>query len=772
MSRSWIAAVALVLSAFASPAAAADPVSPDQADVLAASFHAAYPGADVRFEPDSVGATFLGGFRTDPLASDPVQAAWLFLERQTAILGLTDPSASLRVERTLEWRGWTMVRFRQLAYGRPVLGRGFVVVADGAGRVYQVAGSFADVSRVADGTPLSDQQAADALRAIVPTVKLTSMDPAVFVDRDGARFVNLVVVENGGPFERYELVQDAVSGRPIAAGSLFKKARANVYPISPAIDPATTEVDLLGLVSTTALEGDHAESYTCTGRYCSGITHRAAPDGAGDYLFLPEEPSFTDPFSETQAYYSADRLGRYMQDNWGLSWNCRGTTVLKVAVNMDYCNAMFGDVDGDRCGDAMIGQGTERDFAYDSDVIFHEFGHGIFSQLTDIRGWGVFDELGPDFTGEGLNEGTADYVAVTVDGDPRLGEYMSGDSCGGSMGEVGLRNADNSFTCPSALVGESHYDGRILLGTMWEIRTALGAAKADALFFSMLAALSDAADYDEVGRGLLAAATRLLGTGVLVAGDETVVETIVTGRKLVDCVRIVDLYDPDTGESFPGNAFSMGIDETGGWIDEIPSGIQFRIRTPLTAFRATLAIRAATIVEPNSYDLYMRAGAAVHFSLSGYSLTIDGYDQVVTGNPDGFTMATWTTPPLVPGSDYYFTFVHRNPTAVLLNFSASVSLTPVRPDAGDGGDAGEDEVVEDVPVEVVEDVEPEADAVEDAVPDVETPDAAEETLEDAADVDGTITVGDGCGCRTTPPAGLSFLSALLLGAAALLLRRR
>ncbi|MBI5500195.1 MAG: hypothetical protein HY907_08130 [Deltaproteobacteria bacterium] len=760
-----LAVLALVGPTLAAPAAAGGPVSPEQADALAASFHASYPEADVRFEPDSVGATFLGGFRTAPLADDPVDAAWRFLERESAILGLTDPSASLRVDRTLEWRGWTMVRFRQLAYGRPVLGRGFVVVADAEGSVYQVAGSFADVSRVAEGAPLSDQEAVAALRMIVPTVKITSLDPAVFVDRDGARFVNLVVVENGGPFERYEVVQDAVSGRPIAAGSLFKKARANVYPISPAIDPATSEVELLGLTSTTALEGDHAQSFACTGRYCSGITHRAAPDAAGDYLFLPEEPSLTDSFSEAQGYYSADRLGRYMQDNWGYTWNCRGTNVMKVAVNMDYCNAMYGDVDGDRCGDAMIGQGTERDFAYDSDVIFHEFGHGLFSQFTDIRGWGVFDELGPDFTGEGLGEGTADYVAVTVDGDPRLGEYMSGDSCGGSMGEVGLRNAENSFTCPSALVGESHYDGRILLGTMWEIRTALGAAKADALFFSMLGALSDVADYDEVGRGLLSAATRLLGTGVLAAGDELVIETIVTGRRLVDCVRIVDLYDPDTGTSTPGNAFSLGIDDTGGWIDEIPSGIQFRIRTPIDAFRASLVIRAATIVEPNSYDVYMRAGAPVHFSLSGYSLIIDGYDQVVTGNPDGFTIATWSTPPLVPGSDYYFTFVHRNPTAVLLNFSASISITPPRPEPTDGG---EEDVVEDVPVEVEE----EAEIEEEVAPDVGTPDATAETVEDAADIDGTITVGDGCGCRATPPAGTSLLAAFFLVAAALLLRRR
>ena len=133
------------------------------------------------------------------------------------------------------------------------------------------------------------------------------------------------------------------------------------------------------------------------------------------------------------------------------------------------------------------------------------------------------------------------------------------------------------------------------------------------------------------------------------------------------------------------------------------------------------------------------------------------------------TIAAWSAPPLVPGNEYYFTFVHRNPTAVMLNFIATLGISPPRPDAGDGDDDAAGEVVEDVPVEAIEDVVP--DAVEEA--DAAPPDVEEDIVDGSGDVDGTITVGDGgCGCRTIPTSGASFLSALLLGAAFLLLRRK
>jgi MYXO-CTERM domain-containing protein len=766
MSRVAALGFLVVLSA-AAPAAAGG-LSPADADAAATAFRLAYGSdVDIQFDSDGRGARFLAGFRTEPLAGDPTEAAWRFLEREALILGLTDARATLRVEGTYEWSGWTAVRFRQVAFGRPVLGRGFVVLADDRGRVYQVAGSIVDVSTIAAGELLSLADAAAALRRVVSTAKVTMLEPVIFADGSTVRFAFRAEVENGGPFERFEVMQDAISGMPLAARNMFKRAQANVYEINPLTTPTLTEVTLGGLVSTTELSGDRADSYACSGGYCDSVIRRAVPDIDGNYFYTPVEPSLTDPFAEVQAYYETNKLNHYLEDNWGFLWECGGSNVMTVAVNLGIANAMFGDVNGDRCGDAILGEGSEVDFSYDSDVIFHEFGHGVFGQVSIVDGWG-FDALGPDFTGGGLGEGTADYTAVTVNNDAHLGEYMATDPSAAS-GEVGLREADNTTTCPRNLVGEEHYDGKIWLGTLWEIRVALGAAKTDALMLATLMALSESAGFDEAGRGLISAATRLVGTGVLAAGDDTVVETITTGRGLPGCERIVDLYDPVTGERFAGTAFSMGLDDMGGWASEMASGIQFRIRTPVTAFRVSLEIRPATVMATNAYDVYMRVGAPVHFVRSGWEWSIDLYDRVLTGNPDGMTMATWSTPPLVPGSDYYFTFVHRNPTAVLMGFTATVAVTEPEPDAGDGG-TDTAEVVEDVPAEipaeVVEDVPAEtpADTVE---PDV-TADAGDDV---GADVPAEVTIGGGgCGCRTVPASGGLLFLAFLLGAA--LLRRR
>jgi hypothetical protein len=306
----------LVVLSVAAPAAAGG-LSRADADAAATAFRLAYGSdVDIQLDPNGRGARFLAGFRTEPLAGDPTEAAWRFLEREAAILGLTDARATLRVEGTYEWRGWTAVRFRQVAYGRPVLGRGFVVLTDDRGRVYQVAGSLVDVSTIAVGELLSPADADAALRRIVPTAKVTMLEPVIFADGSTVRFAYRAEVENGGPFERFEVMQDAISGMPLAARSMFQRAQANVYEINPLATPTLTEVTLGGLLSTSGLSGDRADAYACGGRYCDSVSRRAVPDAAGDYFYTPVEPSLTDPFAEVQAYYEANKLNHYLEDNW------------------------------------------------------------------------------------------------------------------------------------------------------------------------------------------------------------------------------------------------------------------------------------------------------------------------------------------------------------------------------------------------------------------------------------------------------------------------
>jgi Zn-dependent metalloprotease len=778
--RAGIACFVLLASLGNAGPSRASGMDRETADAATAEFRESH-GDDVSisFQPDRTGAAFLGRFRTEPLAGDPVEAAWRFLEGEAAILGLSDPRASLRVDRVRTWRGWTMVRFRQVAYGLPVIGRGFVVVADDEGRVYQAAGGTADLRPLVDGPVLGADEAAAALLERSPGVKVKAIEPAILAVGDGAAFVHVVTVHGQGFLDRYEVVVDARTARPILVRPLVLAARGYVYDPSPTVSPTYTEVDLLNLESATNLVGTYGRTYACSGSRCSSLIQRAAADGAGNYYYLPDDASPDDEFAEVQGYYHTDAINRFFAETLDYSWTCDGSHSFMSVVNYDMgeLNAYYGDIDDDGCGDAVMGQGSVVDEVYDAGSVYHEFTHGIVDDTAGLWGWGA-DELGPDFSSGGLNEGTADYFSVTNTEHPLIGDYTARE---GPAYALVVRNAVNDLTCPQNLTGESHYDGRILLGTSWEIRTAIGAAKADAVVFATLLALSETASFDEAGRGLISAADRLATEGLLTAEDAAEVERIATERGLPGCVRIVDLYDPETGESLTGKAFSYGIEEIGGWIDELASGIQFRIRSPDTAVRVTLEIDPAVEVVPDAYDVYMRIGEPCHFTFSGRRLELDAYDRVWTGNPGGITFATWTDPPITPGVDYYFTFMHRNPWSILLGFRASVSTGTPRPD--DAGEWDEDvvEAVEDVPVTPETGDEATApDVPAEAVDDVVAPDVAPDVVvDDVVDaVDGEpdglppiVTTGGGCGCGlvAAAPSSLLVLCGALLGLA---LRRR
>lgn len=110
----------------------------------------------------------------------------------------------------------------------------------------------------------------------------------------------------------------------------------------------------------------------------------------------------------------------------------------------------------------------EKDFAYDGDVVFHEFMHAITTSLISkinslgLDEWGIHSEPGA------LNEAWADYFAASFTDDPNIGEYSSSEQ---GYSEISLRNLDNNYTCPNNIIGEMHNDGLVWSGALWEIRS-------------------------------------------------------------------------------------------------------------------------------------------------------------------------------------------------------------------------------------------------------------------------------------------------------------
>lgn len=117
----------------------------------------------------------------------------------------------------------------------------------------------------------------------------------------------------------------------------------------------------------------------------------------------------------------------------------------------------------------FFGDGNQRDnFALLSDIIYHEYGHGVTGHIYPR---GVLP-----YTGESgaLNEAWSDYFPCSISNEPLVGE---GGRRGGS-----IRNLDNDFVHNPPNWGEVHQDSRIISAAMWHSREILGADITDPLF--------------------------------------------------------------------------------------------------------------------------------------------------------------------------------------------------------------------------------------------------------------------------------------------------
>ena len=144
------------------------------------------------------------------------------------------------------------------------------------------------------------------------------------------------------------------------------------------------------------------------------------------------------------------------------------------------------------------------DVAFASDVIIHEYGHGLHHRNVG----GFYGQQGG-----ALGEAWADYLGETITDDPVMGEYMSGNP------ELGIRRSrqDQSIAlygdmC-TVVTCEAHRDGETWATTMWDIRrtmislygTMLGRERADKLYYLGLTLTADGPDFLDARDAIIAA---------------------------------------------------------------------------------------------------------------------------------------------------------------------------------------------------------------------------------------------------------------------------
>jgi MYXO-CTERM domain-containing protein len=565
-----------------------------------------------------------------PLVGEPVQAALTFARTQVGRFGVD--RVDLRLLRTIKLKGGLVVRLSQQHQGREVLGAGLSVLILG-GRVQALSGTLHPLDQTSGAWQISR---AAAQRAVVKAMPTASIRSARKVYRSVARKALPtweLDLATDRPFGLWRVLVDGSSGEVLRALSTMVSALGSAYETNPKIS-SVKQVELLGLAQVEELSGTYADVQSCG--YNGGkvaCERLAQPDQQGNYFYKPDEPKVTDPFSEVHAYYHVDAFHRWMASRFGFARP--GDQQIKVNVNLHsvnssgkkqgIANAFFGDINGDGVGDLSFGQGN-KDFAYDADVVYHEFTHSAVDATSDLSA--VVDKLGFNMMPAGLNEGFADLMSSAFTNDAKVGDYAGGSN--------GIRNlVGATLTCPKDLSGESHADGLIWGRVNWAIRQKVKSPRDwDAVVYKTMAGLGKYASFADATALLLKVAS---------AADPAmaqIAKTELTARGMPDCTRIVPLKQ---GQSLRGYVMGRSSMPT---LSAVPGPVQYKIEVPSDA--EELRIDLVGLHYGGSYvGAYIRKGEPVDFIAKAHDfIKANNVASVVLKKGD-------KDKPLEPGATYY-----------------------------------------------------------------------------------------------------------------------
>jgi Zn-dependent metalloprotease len=198
---------------------------------------------------------------------------------------------------------------------------------------------------------------------------------------------------------------------------------------------------------TTSFSGDYIHTVNNQGSDASHIDSLAA----GDTLRFAWINS-NSRADERNAYYHANVVHDFFKALDPEFTDLDYSLTCNVNLNQT-CNAYW---DGSSVNFFMAGGGCSNTGEI-ADVIYHEYGHGI----TDYQ-------YRPDSPSGAQHEGWSDYTAATITNQPLIGRgFYSGNPNGY------LRTVDNTNHYPEDWTGESHNDGLIISGALWNLREAL-----------------------------------------------------------------------------------------------------------------------------------------------------------------------------------------------------------------------------------------------------------------------------------------------------------
>jgi MYXO-CTERM domain-containing protein len=286
-----------------------------------------------------------------------------------------------------------------------------------------------------------------------------------------------VTVDSREPLGRWAVYLDVETGEPIAREQLLRSVatvRFDVperHPNAVRYDALAPELDVTqsGLPALTDIDGQVTltMSPTMLGTFATGARVEVVNDvgnpasasfgvsDGGTVVWSAPDDEHLD--AQLSAFVHVSRVKAHVRTLApGLAWLDQP---LEVNVNLaGSCNALS---NGDQLY-FLLADGSCQNTARLADVVYHEAGHSVHAQSI-IPGVGAFDSA--------LSEGISDYLACTIVDDSGMGR-------GFLYTDEPLRELDpdgSEWTWPQDVTGDPHQTGRIIAGTLWDLREALRA---------------------------------------------------------------------------------------------------------------------------------------------------------------------------------------------------------------------------------------------------------------------------------------------------------
>jgi hypothetical protein len=430
----------------------------------------------------------------------------------------------------------------------------------------------------------------------------------------------------------------------------LKEPLANVFLINPIENEwKTTQVSLpmpseadfslkneyVNAVNCLNEEGGVSTTYNFAGldipvALCHEV-HTVYPGEDGTYLHVipPEEESNPDDsFAEVMAYYHGNKIHGFFKDTFEYSgMDFPAYIMANVQVNIagvwfaiDNAAYVPGEDFQELTGvprdfdTILLGQGTVTDFSYDSTVLYHEYTHYLIGK-EKLFGK-VADKYGLDYSPLSINEAHADFFAVAISGNPKIGTY----ALGNINGEDLARDISIPMKCPDDIYGEPHADGRILSSALWEIRKELGAEFTQKIVFDAMTGYTLKTVFTESAAAVFAeAAKKDAETG-------NKVKTILDAHGLSDCVRVrqYSKYDPEK-QAEPFYVEGKVTTDVPEFKKFAPSYFQFEIEVPADTKKLEISFDVNNMMglllgedKPGKINLLLKKGSHITYSyLSG-----------------------------------------------------------------------------------------------------------------------------------------------------------